>query len=54
MPSLVTVVLVIGAVFVLAVLVWAAIAFFRRPKQPIVIDPDEDLNQTCELNYKPD
>ena len=54
MPSLVTIFLMIGAVIALAILVWAAWAYFRRSRQPVVIDPDDDLDQTCELNYTPE
>ena len=54
MPSLMTVLMVIGAVMIVAVLVWAFLALSRRPKPPVVIDPDEDLKQTCELNYTPE
>ena len=54
MPSLMTLLMVVGAITILAVAVWAVSAYFRRPKQRIVIDPDEDLKQTCELNYTPE
>ena len=54
MPSLMTMLLVIGALVILAALVWAFRALSRRRKKPVIIDPDEDLNQTCELNYTPE
>ena len=54
MPSLVTTFLVIGAVIILAILVRVASTVLRRPERPAVIDPDEDLKQTCELNYTPE
>ena len=52
MSSLLLLAIVIGAVILLAALAWVVVA--RRNQRPTVIDPDEDLKQTCELNYTPE
>ena len=54
MPSLVTILIAIGAVVLVAGLFWAIRALSPRSQPPAVIDPDADLDQTCELNYKPE
>lgn len=54
MPSLLVTLMLIGAVIILVALIWLTSMAIRRSKRPAVIDPDDDLKQTCELNYTPE
>ena len=54
MPSLTVILMLIGAAIILVGLIWLASMAKRRSRRPAVIDPDEDLKQTCELNYTPE
>ena len=43
-----------GVVGGLAALVWIVCAVVEQRKRPTIIYPDADLDQTCELNYRPE